>query len=93
MDNQVQQIQIKFSDEDVKGRFANAAQVSHQEDFFLLDFLLAAPPAGQLVGRIAVTPRHMKRIAKVFEDQIKAYEKTFGRIDPTEDKSIGFRTS
>jgi hypothetical protein len=94
MNNQQQQMQVgvKFTDDDAKGRFANAAQVSHQEDFFILDFLLVAPPAGQLVSRVVVTPSHMKRIAKVIDDQMKAYENTFGKVGLAEDKSMGFRT-
>lgn len=93
MNNQPQQIGMNASVDDLKGRFSNAAQVSHQDDHFILDFFVAALPAGQLVSRVIVTPRHMKSLEKAISEQLKKYEDQFGKIDPSEEKSIGFRTS
>jgi hypothetical protein len=90
-----QRIDIKASDDELKGRYANALQVSHGREEFFLDFLLIAPIAGQLVGRVTTSPGHMKRIALAIDQQIKLYEKSFGPIDEADDpeKSIGFRTA
>lgn len=93
MNQQVQQIPVRFSDDDVKGRFASTVQVSHQPDHFVLDFFMAAPPSAQLVSRVIVTPSHLKRLAKVIDDQLKAYEQAFGKVDASKEIStIGFRT-
>ena len=43
MATQSEQLQVKANDEDLKGRYANAMQVSHDKDEFLLDFLLLKP--------------------------------------------------
>ncbi len=50
------------SDEDLKGHFTNAANVSHVDDHFLIDFFLVISPAGQLLSGIVVTPGHMRRL-------------------------------
>lgn len=87
------QIQINASEDELKGRFSNVAQVNHQSDHFVVDFFMLAPPAGQLVSRVAITPSHAKQLVKVLAEQIKIYETTFGKIkvnpDETEHK-IGF---
>jgi hypothetical protein len=93
MNNQPQQIGVNANADDLKGRFSNAAQVSHQDDHFILDFFVAALPAGQLVSRVIVTPRHMKALEKAISEQLKNYEAQFGKIDASEEKSVGFKTS
>ena len=73
-------IQIKASDEDLKGRYANAMQVSHSSEEFTLDFFNLTPPAGQLVSRIITSPGHMKRILSALQENIAKYEAKFGPI-------------
>lgn len=90
---QPKQIQLKATDQDLKGRFSNIAQISHQEEHFILDFFLLAPPAGQLVSRIVTSPSHMKALANTINDQLKKYEVNFGKVKPAkQDKEIGFKT-
>ncbi len=86
-------LQFKGSDEDLKGRFSNAAQVRQHDDHFFVDFFLASPPVGQLVSRIILTPGHLKQLEAVIREQLKVYEDTHGKIDKTEPSSIGFRTA
>jgi hypothetical protein len=50
------QIEVKASEEDIKGRFSNAAQIHHQTEHFFLDFFLITPPNGQLVSRVNTRP-------------------------------------
>ncbi len=89
---QPQQIQLKASDEDLKGRFTNLAQISHQEEHFIMDFFLIAPPAGQLVNRVITPPAHMKALANAINEQLKEYEKNFGKVKAAEtNKQIGFK--
>jgi hypothetical protein len=64
------------------GKYANMMQVSHTAEEFVLDFLSAFPfpPAGELVSRLIVSPRHMKRIVRALQDNVMNYEKQFGPI-------------
>ena len=88
---QTQPIQIKAADEDLKGRFSNTTQITQQEEHFILDFFLLAPPAGQLVSRIITTPAHMKALKIVIDEQLKIYEENFGKVKAAKQKTnIGF---
>lgn len=73
-------IPIKASDEDLKGKYANAMQVSHGSDEFTLDFFNLTPPQGQLVSRIITSPGHMKRILSALQENLQKYEDKFGAI-------------
>lgn len=81
---QQQQIQIKASDEKVKGEYANMMQVMHTQEEFVLDFLNVFPPAGTLNSRIIVSPGHMKRIVAALADNLAKYEKQFGTVKPSD---------
>ena len=89
-----QQIQIKASDEKVKGEYANMMQVMHTQEEFVLDFLNIFPPAGTLNSRVIVSPGHMKRIVAALADNLTKYEAQFGVVKPTEaptSNPIGFQ--
>ncbi len=88
------QLQIKATDEALKGVYANMAQISHGPEEFILDFVNAMPPHGQLVSRIVVSPSHAKRFAKALEENIRKYEEKFGTISlaVVPDQKMGFRT-
>lgn len=91
-----QQIQIKATDEDMKGRYANALQLSHNKEEFFLDFMLLTAPVGQLVSRLITSPGHMKRIYKAMDENIKRYEESFGKIEEAEappNSAIGFKSN
>lgn len=79
-----QQIQIKASDEKVKGEYANMMQVMHTQEEFVLDFLNIFPPAGTLNSRVIVSPGHMKRIVAALADNFAKYEAQFGAVKPSE---------
>lgn len=93
MDSQPRKIDIKASDEDLKGRYSNFMKVVHKKEECFLDFFLITDPVGQMVGRIITSPGHMKRIAVVLNDTIKKYEEQFGKIKETSgpEGEIGFR--
>mgnify|MGYP001590622203 CR=1 FL=1 len=80
---QQQQIQIKITDDVLKGAHANMMAVSHSKEEFILDFMNVYPMHGQgiAVGRIFITPGHMKRVLKALTDNIGQYEKQFGTIE------------
>lgn len=92
--NQPQQVNIKASDEDLKGKYANLMQVSHTSEEFIFDFVLLHVPEGHLVSRIITSPGHAKRIVAALQENIKRFEDSFGKIKESEapQQSIGFQT-
>lgn len=82
-DEKPQPIQIKASDEKLKGDYANMLQAMHTPEEFVLDFLSVYPPAGSLVARVIVSPAHMKRMVAALSDNLAKYEKQFGPVKMT----------
>ena len=72
--------------------YANAMQVSHTQDEFILDFMKFFPPTATLNARVVVTPGHAKRIIKALQENVTKYESAFGKIKETEapNSEIGF---
>jgi len=90
---QQNQIQIKASDETLKGHYANMANIFHTKEEFVIDFMNVFPPTGTLNARIIVSPAHMKRMMTALTDNIAKYEKKFGVVEPSElpQTPIGFQ--
>jgi len=89
------QIQIRASDEVVRGVYANAMQVAHSREEFTLDFLNLYPHqgAGVAVARVITSPGHMKRLIAALADNVKKYESQFGTIQEAaapSDTEVGF---
>ena len=80
--NQGKQLQIKISDEILKGNYANAMQVAHSKEEFILDFMNLSPHQGVGVvsSRIIMSPGHLKRLVAALADNLKKYEDQFGNI-------------
>lgn len=87
------QLQIKATDEILKGEYANAMQVMHTKEEFVMDFLSTFPPVANLVSRVIVSPGQMKLIIAALEDNLKKYESQFGDVTPSEEPKspIGFQ--
>ena len=81
-----QQVQIRAKDDDLKGVYSNAMQVSHTHEEFVLDFYNLAPQGnvGSLSAKIIMSPGHMKRMVAALEDNVKKYEGQFGEIKVAE---------
>lgn len=75
-----QQIQVKITDEIVKGVYANNMTVMHTAEEFILDFMNILPPNGTVTARVIISPGHLKRIIAALQDNVSKYEKTFGEI-------------
>lgn len=90
-----QQIQIKAADQDLKGMYSNAMNITHTQEEFVLDFLNIMPPTGSLLSRIIVSPGHMKRIVQAIQHNLGMYESNFGSLTPAEAPKgeIGFSLS
>ena len=88
------QIQIKVSDETLRGVYTNLTQVNHTKEEFIIDFLNILPPTGTLNARVILSPAHLKRVIKALENNLENYEKKFGVIElgKTPDNEIGFKT-
>lgn len=87
-----QQIQVKISDENLKGVYANAMQVLHTREEFVVDFMNLFPPNGIVSARIILSPGHLKRIISALQDNLKKYESAFGEVREADAPSnkIGF---
>lgn len=88
---QNQQIQVKISDDILKGTYANMMQVMHTKEEFVLDFMNLLPPNGIVSSRVIISPGHMKRIIAALSENMKNYEKAFGSITAAEEPKIGFK--
>ena len=91
---QQRQLQIKASDEKLKGEYSNVMQILHTQEEFVLDFMNVFPPAGTLNSRVIVTPGHFKRMIKAMEENLKKYEEKFGKVKESEspqENGIGFQ--
>ncbi len=86
------QIQIKASDESLRGVYANMANVLHTQEEFVIDFLNVFPPTGSLNARVILSPGHFKRLLVAMTDNLGKYEAQFGNVTPGEGPTnkIGF---
>jgi len=87
------QIQIKATDDVLRGVYANAMQVLHTKQEFVLDFMNMFPPTGTLNTRVIVSPAHLKQIVAVLTDSLQKYETSFGKVEASDVSSntIGFQ--
>jgi len=96
MNNQQQQIQIKTSDEALRGHYSNIMQVAHLQEEFILDFMNIYPfqNLGILNARIIVSPGHLKRMVSALGENLKRYEESYGKIEAVESpgNEIGFHS-
>lgn len=87
------QIQIKATDEVLKGLYSNMANILHTKEEFVLDFMNVFPPTGTLNARVIVSPMHFKRMVIAMAENLKKYEGQFGSVAASEAPSptIGFQ--
>ncbi len=86
------QVQIKASDEILRGHYSNMANILHTKEEFVLDFLNVFPPTGTFNARVIVSPGHFKRMLVAMTDNLAKYESQFGNVAPSEGPTsrIGF---
>lgn len=92
MENQ-NQMEIKITDSFAGGEYANAMQVAHGKEEFLLTFFNLVPPSGRVCGKIITSPGHLKRMIMALSDNLKKYEEKFGAVEAAESPKaeIGFK--
>lgn len=79
-EQQPQDLQVSMAAEVQRGTYANQMVVAHTQEEFVLDFILATPPAGVVNARVLVSPGHAKRIANALLENVAKYEAQFGEI-------------
>jgi hypothetical protein len=70
------------------GKYANMMQVTHTPEEFVLDFISAFQPGGELVSRLIVSPRHMKRILGALAQNVHNYEVAHGPIQEASEPKL-----
>ena len=73
-------LNIKITDEELKGRYTNLLRITHTREEFILDFINVVPPQGVVTARIVASPGHLKRIIRALGQNLKLYEDNFGVI-------------
>ncbi|MBU4360469.1 DUF3467 domain-containing protein [Candidatus Parcubacteria bacterium] len=93
---QAKQMQIKIDDNTLKGVYANAMQVFHSKEEFVLDFMNLSPHQGVGVvsSKIIMSPGHLKRVIFALKDNLSKYENQFGKIEEADapNNELGFKT-
>jgi hypothetical protein len=88
-------ITIEISKELERGVYSNVASIIHSQEEFILDFGLSMPNRAAVViqSRIITNPQHAKKFMLALQDNIKKYERKYGKIElekhPFEIQSTG----
>ena len=83
-DEHTQELQVQIPPDVQRGVYANQLLVVHNQEEFILDFILATPPAGVVNSRVLVSPAHAKRIVTLLRENVARYEELFGEIKTAE---------
>lgn len=87
--NQGPSLNIKISDEELKGRYANLVRISHTREEFILDFINFVPPQGAVTSRVVMSPGHIKRLIGALQGNIVHYEEKHGKVHVAQEPEGG----
>lgn len=75
-------LEIQLDEETAQGVYANLAVVNHTDSEFSLDFIFVQPqgPQAKVRSRVITSPRHVKRLIAVLEEDLRRYEQTHGPV-------------
>ncbi len=79
-DDATKGMNVKITDEELKGRYANLVRITHTREEFILDFINMVPPQGAVTARIVTSPGHLKRLIRALSGNLELYEKRFGPV-------------
>ena len=85
MDEPEAGLNVKISDDELKGRYSNLLRITHTREEFILDFINLVPPQGIVTSRLITSPGHLERIIRALSANMERYEKTFGTIQEAPD--------
>jgi|SRR3990172_6280801 len=77
-------IALSISDETANGVYTNFALVHFNDTEFTLDFAYIKPaqPKATVRARILASPKHIKRMIAVLQNQLAQYELQHGPVSP-----------
>jgi hypothetical protein len=78
-------LNVKISDDELKGRYSNLLRIAHTREEFILDFINLLPPQGIVTARILTSPGHLKRIIRALSANLERYEESYGTIQEAEE--------
>lgn len=73
-------IQIRASDELLRGTYANNVVIHMTREEFTLDFVNVIPPHATLNARVSVSPSHFKRMIQAMAGSLERFEREFGKL-------------
>lgn len=82
-------LNVKITDEELRGRYANLVRVSHTREEFVLDFINMLPPQGAVTARVITSPGHLKRLIQALMSNLQLYEQQFGAIEEAPEPTVG----
>lgn len=79
-------LEIQIDDETASGRYTNMAVINHNDSEFVFDFIYVQPqaPKAKVQARLITSPRHAKRLLKVLQQNVDAFERQHGTIELNE---------
>ena len=80
-----QEIKIQLPQDKQGGVYANNMFVMHTREEFIMDFIMAVPPAGTVNARVITSPGHVKRIIAALQENLRKYEAAYGEIKLTDE--------
>lgn len=83
------ELNVKITDDELKGRYSNLLRVTHTRDEFILDFINVVPPQGIVSARIVTSPGHLKRIIRALSNNLAHYEQSHGTISEAPEPAPG----
>ena len=86
-DQENKSMNVKITDEELKGRYANLVRITHTREEFVLDFISMVPPQGAVTARVITSPGHLKRLIRALSGNLELYEKNFGPIQEAPEPS------
>lgn len=77
-----QDFQIELPEDVAEGLYSNMAIIAHSSSEFILDFIKILPGLKKthVQTRVIMAPEHVKRLLYTIQENIVAYEQTFGEI-------------
>lgn len=75
-------IKIQIDDQLAPGVYSNLVMVHQTDSEMVLDFLFLQPgqPKANLRSRVVTSPRHIKRLIGVLQEQMARYERLHGEV-------------
>lgn len=82
-------LNVKITDDEIGGRYANLVRIAHTREEFILDFINMVPPQGVVTSRVITSPGHLKRLVRALAANLEIYEKNYGPVPEVPEPSQG----